>query len=60
MMEMDFNLETSCRFFQVFALVSEKKSVQKLILTNFLAGVRFVNHEYDYRQNWTTRSPITK
>ena len=23
------------------------------------AGVRFVNHEYDYRQNWTTRSPIT-
>ena len=23
------------------------------------AGVRFVNHEYDYRLNWTTRSPIT-
>ena len=23
------------------------------------AGVRFVNQEYDYRQNWTTRSPIT-
>ena len=23
------------------------------------AGVLFVNHEYDYRQNWTTRSPIT-
>ena len=22
------------------------------------AGVRFVYHEYDYRQNWTTRSPI--
>ena len=22
-------------------------------------GVRFVNQEYDYRQNWTTRSPIT-
>ena len=22
------------------------------------AGVRFVNHEYDYRPNWTTRSPI--
>ena len=23
------------------------------------AGVRFVYHEYDYRPNWTTRSPIT-
>ena len=23
------------------------------------AGVRFVNHEYDYRPNWTTLSPIT-
>ena len=23
------------------------------------AGVRFVYHEYDYRANWTTRSPIT-
>ena len=22
-------------------------------------GVRFVNHEYDYRPNWTTRSLIT-
>ena len=23
------------------------------------AGVRFVYHEYDYRPNWTTQSPIT-
>ena len=23
------------------------------------AGVRLVNHEYDYRPNWTTRSFIT-
>ena len=23
------------------------------------AGVRFVNHEYDYMPNWTTRSLIT-
>ena len=23
-----------------------------------VAGVRFVYHEYDYRPNWTTRSPI--
>ena len=23
------------------------------------AGARFVYHEYDYRQNWTTRSLIT-
>ena len=23
------------------------------------AGVSFVNYEYDYRQNWTTRSPVT-
>ena len=23
------------------------------------AGARFVYHEYDYRPNWTTRSPIT-
>ena len=23
------------------------------------AGVRFVYHEYNYRPNWTTRSPIT-
>ena len=21
--------------------------------------IRFINHEYDYRQNWTTRSPVT-
>ena len=26
-----------------------------------VAGVRFVNHKtYDYRQNWTTQSPVTK
>ena len=24
------------------------------------AGVRFVYHEYDYRPNWTTRSPMAK
>ena len=24
-----------------------------------VAGIRFVYHEYDYRPNWTTRSPIT-
>ena len=24
-----------------------------------IAGVWFVNHEYDYKQNWTTRSPVT-
>ena len=24
------------------------------------AGVRFVDHEYDYRPNWTTRSLITQ
>ena len=23
------------------------------------AGVRFLNQEYDYRQNWTARSPTT-
>ena len=23
------------------------------------AGVWYVNYEYDYRQNWTTRSPVT-
>ena len=23
------------------------------------AGVRFVNHEYDYRLDWTTRCPVT-
>ena len=23
------------------------------------AGARFVHHEYDYRLNWTTRSPVT-
>ena len=23
------------------------------------AGIRFVNHEYDYRLNWTTRCPVT-
>ena len=23
------------------------------------AGVRFVNHEYNYRLNWTTRCPVT-
>ena len=21
---------------------------------------RFVNHDYDYRQNWTTRSPVNQ
>ena len=23
------------------------------------AGVRFVNHKYDYGLNWTTRCPVT-
>ena len=23
------------------------------------AGVQFATHEYAYRQNWTTRSPVT-
>ena len=23
------------------------------------AGARFVNHEYDYRLNWTTQCPVT-
>ena len=27
-------------------------------LDDHAAGVRFVYHEYDYRLNWTTRSPI--
>ena len=26
---------------------------------DWAAGVRFVYHEYDYRPNWTTQSPIT-
>ena len=26
---------------------------------DWAAGIRFVYHEYDYRPNWTTRSPIT-
>ena len=23
------------------------------------AEVRFLNHKYDYRQNWTTQTPVT-
>ena len=23
------------------------------------AGVQFVDHEYDYRRNWITQSPVT-
>ena len=26
---------------------------------NKIGRPRFVNHEYDYRQNWTTQSPVT-
>ena len=26
---------------------------------DFEAGVRFVNHEYDYGQDWMTRSTVT-
>ena len=26
---------------------------------DYVAGVRFVYHEYDYRSNWTTRSLVT-
>ena len=26
---------------------------------NKIGGVRFVNHKYDYRTNWTTRCPVT-
>ena len=39
-----------------FGLLSYK-SVTKS--DNRETGVRFVNHAYDYRQNWTTRSPVT-
>ena len=28
-------------------------------LDDFEAGVRFVNHEYDYGQDWMTRSLVT-
>ena len=24
-----------------------------------VAGVRFVDHEYDFRLNWTTRNPLS-
>ena len=37
------------------------RSVIILVITksdDCAAGVRFVYHEYDYRLNWTTRSPI--
>ena len=37
------------------------RSVIIRVITNsddHAAGVRFVYHEYDYRPNWTTRSPI--
>ena len=27
-------------------------------IRSVIIGV-FVNYEYDYRQNWTTRSPVT-
>ena len=26
---------------------------------DYEVGVQFVNHEYDYGQNWTTQSPFT-
>ena len=38
------------------------QSVIKRVITKSddrAAGVQFVNHEYDYRPNWTTRSLIT-
>ena len=35
------------------------RSVIIRVINKIGAGVRFVNHEYDYRLNWTTRSPVT-
>ena len=33
--------------------------IRSVIIPVSAAGVRFVNHEYDYRPNWITRSLIT-
>ena len=39
---------------------NETELAREIKLTDWsMAGVRFVNHEYDYRLNWTTRSPVT-
>ena len=45
-------------------LISEWSPIRSVIVRvitesdDRAAGVRFVYHEYDYRPNWTTRSPI--
>ena len=37
--------------------ISNDKRVEWSPIRSVIIGV-FVNYEYDYRQNWTTRSPV--
>ena len=49
----------------VFAMVIGLSAIRSVItrvntkLDGCEAGVQFVNREYDYRPNWTTRCPVT-
>ena len=36
---------------------TEWSPIQSVIIRVIIIRVRFVYHEYDYRLNWTTRSP---
>ena len=38
--------------------VSNDKKTEWSPIRSVIIGV-FVNYRYDYRQNWTTRSPVT-
>lgn len=38
--------------------ISNDKRVEWSPIRSVIIGV-FVNYEYDYRQNWTTRRPVT-
>ena len=37
---------------------TEWSPIRSVIIRVITKSVRFVYHEYDYRPNWTTRSPI--
>ena len=58
-----------CVLFLIMIMISngnrtERSPIQSVIIRvikksdDRTEGVRFVYHEYDYRLNWTTRSPI--
>ena len=52
-------LQVLCKFGPIILLVQAFRCNSDTTVVDCEAGFRFINHEYHYIQNWTTRSPFT-